>query len=84
MGQTLEQYRHERKWGRYEEAMRLGKRYRNEKGRELRRERGIILYEDSKVWDLTLAAKDEVDRKARKRFCTVMQEMRLCCGCKQE
>ncbi len=75
MAQTKEQYFHERKWKKYEDAMREGKRYRLEKGAKLRKERGIVPTEHAQ---LTV---DEVDAKARKRFCTVMQETRLCYAC---
>lgn len=80
--QTIEQYRHEKVWGRYERAMREGKRYRLEKGARLRRERGVVPVEEMGGVKLEPDGVDVVDARARKRYCTVMQEKRLC-GCRE-
>jgi len=76
INQTLEQYRHEKKWRKYEDGMRNGKRYRLEKGARLRQERGILLVKTQ--GSLAAADVDGIDAKAGKRYCPVMQEKRLC------
>jgi len=79
MTQTQEQYYHERMWGKYEDSMRRGKRYRLEKGARLRQERGLMqVMEMGNFGPVNI---DEVDAKARKRYCAVMQEKRLCNSC---
>lgn len=78
--QTLEQYRHEKMWRKYEDGMRQGKRYRLEKGARLRQERAMTPGLELASWGPV--NNDEVDAKARKRYCAVMQEKRLCHSCK--
>ncbi|KAK5088536.1 hypothetical protein LTR05_002756 [Lithohypha guttulata] len=76
VAQTVEQYRHERRWRRYEDGMAAGKQARLERGKSVREEADIVLKQ------LVLSVKDReavVDgNRGKRRYCPVMKEMRLC------
>lgn len=55
---TIEQYEHERLYGKYDLGLRKGKQYRTEKGQRLREERGITLVSTT----TTEMVQDEVKR----------------------
>lgn len=70
---THEQYVHERRYGKHDAGLKRGKEYRMDKGRMLRKERGIENEKDQKE-QLSAA----IHRGPNASYCPIMRERRFC------
>lgn len=75
---SREQVDHERRWGAYEKGLAMGKEYRREKGRKLRRERGVLDVGEDERDGVANGDSGRDGRGPNARYCPIMGEKRFC------